>query len=314
MKSDGFCVWSTGDASTGSSDTAEGERASQHAVQLDGHQRDSPSSSPSSQSASRHESGRHASTPSHATYSPHHSQSSNGDGSSLQSSAPGPPQSAHVATCEPDSAGVGGPTNPASQQQQTGSTAISSDRSCDDGLHQSAQAGSRDQPQHSGGSGDDKAAAPSRGSTKGDGPAPLAAVAVSSSHSGNGSGGNNSSQEQSQSEGQPSQYQSDEDEVAGALQDETDAHGPPARTKDPHYWHEPSVLQAVCGSPSVSACAWGERLQLSSDFVPVLEFEEEALVLAIGASGDYMLSLFRAYAPHNVLTFMRYARRHCQQT
>lgn len=61
----------------------------------------------------------------------------------------------------------------------------------------------------------------------------------------------------------------------------------------------------------MSACAWGERLHLSSNFVSVSEAEEEALVLAVGA-GDYILSLFRAYAPHNVLTFMRYARQHCQ--
>ena len=284
-------------------------------MQLDRHQGDSSSSSsPSSSQLARHESGRHASTGSHVTPSHHQSHSSNGDGSILHSSAPGPSQPANVATCQPDSVGVGGPTNPASERQQSAGTASSSDRTYGDAIHRSAQAGSCDQPQGSNGLGDDQAAAPSRGNSKGNGCAPLAAIAAPSSSSGNGSGCNNSSQEQSQHEGQPTQYQSNEDEVAGALHDETDANGPPAQTKDPHYWHEPSVLQAVCGSPSVSACGWGERLQLSSDVVPISESEEEALVLAIGASGDYMLSLFRAYAPHNVLTFMHYARRHCQQT
>ena len=261
----------------------------------------------------RQESGRHVSTDSRVTPSHHHqSHNSNGDGSSLQTSTHGTSPSADLATSESDSAGVGGPTNRASEQQRSDGAAISSDRSYGDRIHQLAQAGSWDQARHSGGSGDDQAAAPSRGSSKENGRAPLAAVASSSSNNGNASGSNSNSPGLSQNEGQSGQYQSDEDEVAGALHDETDANGPSGQTKDPHYWHEPAVLQAVCGSSSVSARAWGERLHLSSSFVPVSDAEEEALVLAVGASGDYMLSLFRAYAPHNVLTFMRYARRHCQ--
>lgn len=302
-RSGSFCNLRAGDANTGSSDSAGYECASTHSVQADGHQCRSSSPSPSPQPA-RHESGRHASTSSHVTPSHHQNHSSNGDGSRLQSSAQGGSQSADLTTCAPDSA---------LKRQQGNGTTISPDCSHGNGNHRSAQAEPWDKPQHSGRSGDNQAATPSRSSSKKHGRASSAAESPSSSSSGNDSGCNDSSQERSH-EGQPSQYQSNQDEVAGALHDETDANDPPAQTKDPHYWHEPATLQTVCGSPPVSACAWGERLQLSSDFVPVSEVEEEALVLAIGASGDYMLSLFRAYAPHNVLTFMHYARRHCQQT
>ena len=198
------------------------------------------------------------------------------------------------------------------EQQHNDGDATSSARSYGDGVHHSARAGSWDQPQRSAESGDEQAAASSTGSEQNEREA-LAAAASCSFNNGNGSSPGNSNQELAQHGGQPGQYQSNEDEVAGVLQDETDANGPPARPKDLQYWHEPAVLQAVCVSPSVSICTWGERLQLSSNFVPVSEAEEEALVLAVGASGDFMLSLFRAYAPHNILTFMHFARRHCIQ-
>ena len=218
-----------------------------------------------------------------------------------------------VTQSQPESAGVKEATQSASHRQQNGTN---SERSYGGGDHSVVQANSRDQPQHSSESGrKTQSVTPSRGSGKENGNTPLGAVASSLSHKANGvNSSDNSRQEVSQNEGQSGHYQSDEDEVAGALQDETDANGPPARTKDPRYWHEPAVLQAVCGNPSVSAGAWGDRLQLSSSFVAVSEAEEEALVLAVGASGDYLLSLFRAYAPHNVVTFMHYARRHCHQT
>lgn len=141
----------------------------------------------------------------------------------------------------------------------------------------------------------------------------LAVVASSLSNNGNGSSPGESRQELPHRQGQSGQYQSDGDEVAGVLRDKTNANGPQAQPKNPNYWDDPDALQAVCSSPSVGASAWGERLQLSSSFAPVSEAEEEALVLAVGMSGDYMLSLFRAYAPHNVLTFMHFARRHCLQ-
>ena len=220
-----------------------------------------------------------------------------------------------MAARQPESAGVKEATQSASNRQQNGSHTSDSDRSYGGGDHSSVQAGSRDQPQHSSESGNDQAATPSGGGGKENGRTPLAAVATSSFNNASSIYSNDSSsQELLQNEGQSGQYQSDEDEVAGALHDETDANGPSAQTKDPQYWHEPAVLQAVCGSLSVSAGAWGDRLQLSSSFVPVSQAEEEALVLAVGSSGDYLLSLFRAYAPHNVVTFMHYARRHCQQT
>lgn len=326
MRDDCRCtLLGAGDALTNSTDSAEDEHTSRQAVQADVHQHHSSSllssqspSHPSSHSSShspspphqlaRHESGTHASTSAHATPS-HQSHRGNGDVSSLESSARRASQPYALATRQPESAGV---TQSALDRQQNGSHANNSDRSYGGGDHSALQAGSWDQPQHSVDSGHDQAATPSRDCGKENGHTPLAAVASSFSNIANSI--NSTSQELSQTEGQSGQYQSDEDEVAGALHDETDANGPPARTKDPHYWHEPAVLQAVCGSPSVSAGAWGDRLQLSSSFVAVSEAEEEALVLAVGSSGDYLLSLFRAYAPHNVVTFMHYARRHCQQS
>lgn len=111
------------------------------------------------------------------------------------------------------------------------------------------------------------------------------------------------------------QERSGEDEVAGALQGEADAdRQPPEDTteaKEAQLWSEPSVLQCLCDSPSISADAWGEKLKLPDDFGCISESEEDSLVMAACKPDSNMLSLFRAYAPHSILTFMRYARLWC---
>ncbi len=78
--------------------------------------------------------------------------------------------------------------------------------------------------------------------------------------------------------------------------------------KEPQLWSEPSVLQCLCDSPSVSADTWGERLKLPDEFVCFTDHEEDCMVMAACKPDSKMLSLFRAYAPHNILTFMRFAR------
>ena len=111
------------------------------------------------------------------------------------------------------------------------------------------------------------------------------------------------------------QERSGEDEVAGALQGEADADRQPpddtTEAKEAQLWSEPSVLQCLCDSPSVSADAWGEKLKLPDDFGCISESEEDSLVMAACKPDSNMLSLFRAYAPHSILTFMRYARLWC---
>ncbi len=310
VRADCCCILGTGDARTNSTGIAEDEHTSTQAMPADGHQLHSSSSSPShppSHSLSpfpqlaRHESGRHASTSARATPS-HQSHRDNGDGSSLESSAREASQPPALATRQPESAGVNGAIQSASDGRQNGSRAIDSDRSYGDWDPSSVQAGSRDQPQHNSESGNDQAATPNRGGGKESGRTPLAALASSSSNSANGfNSGNSSSHELSQDEGQSGQYQSDEDEVAGALHDEADANGPPARTKDPHYWHEPAVLPAVCGSPSVGA--WLRPVIAS--LVEPRDNSIAAMVLAIVSQVGTLVNptsvVFKQECPHGAV-------------
>ncbi len=116
-----------------------------------------------------------------------------------------------------------------------------------------------------------------------------------------------------QKNAQDGQERSGEDEVAGALQGEADTNEQSSEesateVKEPQLWSEPSVLQCLCDSPSVSADTWGERLKLPDEFVCFPEDEEDCMVMAACKTDSKMLSLFRAYAPHNILTFMRFAR------
>lgn len=116
-----------------------------------------------------------------------------------------------------------------------------------------------------------------------------------------------------QKNAQDGQERSGEDEVAGALQGEAETDKQSSEesatvAKEPQLWSEPSVLQCLCDRPSVSADTWGERLKLPDEFVCCTEDEEDCMVMAACKPGSKMVSLFRAYAPHNVLTFMRFAR------
>ncbi|KAL0038130.1 hypothetical protein WJX79_004071 [Trebouxia sp. C0005] len=116
-----------------------------------------------------------------------------------------------------------------------------------------------------------------------------------------------------QKNAQDGQERSGEDEVAGTLQGEADTNKQSTeksadKAKEPQLWSEPSVLQCLCDRPSVSADTWGERLKLPDAFVCCTQDEEDCMVIAACKPDSKMLSLFRAYAPHNVLTFMRFAR------
>lgn len=109
------------------------------------------------------------------------------------------------------------------------------------------------------------------------------------------------------------QERSGEDEVAGVLQGKADTNQQSSEesateAKEPQLWSEQSVLQCLCDSPSVSADTWGERLKLPDEFVCFTTDEEDCMVMAACKPDSKMLSLFRAYAPHNILTFMRFAR------
>lgn len=297
---------STGLNTAGEEDT---DHASTSAVQADGHQPASQAS-PGSSHLARQDSGRHASTSSDTTKpSQHQNRGSNGaEDPGLQSSAQGVSQAAGAATHPQESTdhepALVSATNGAAERQQNSDGASSSNSTY--GQSDRQPASTLHQPQNSAVSGDEQVDISRTHSLQ----QPLAVAASSSSNNKNGSSPG-SSQQLPQCKGQPGQYQSDGDKVAGVLHEETDANGRQVQTKNPNCWDGRDALQALCASPSVSASAWSERLQLSNGFVPVSEAEEEALVLAVGMSGDYMLSLFRAYAPHDVLTFMHFARRHC---
>ncbi len=123
----------------------------------------------------------------------------------------------------------------------------------------------------------------------------------------------NSQKSSEQKNAQDGQERSGEDEVAGTLQGEADTNKQSSQesatdAKEPQLWSEPSVLQCLCDSPSVSADTWGERLKLPDEFVCFTDHEEDCMVMAACKPDSKMLSLFRAYAPHNILTFMRFAR------
>ena len=140
---------------------------------------------------------------------------------------------------------------------------------------------------------------------------------VSSRHQDVGGSNKESDDSQKLSEqknAQDGQERSGEDEVAGVLQADTNAQSTEesaTEAKEPQLWTEPSVLQCLCDSPSVSADTWGERLKLPDVFAYFTEDEEDCMVMAACKPDSKMLSLFRAYAPHNVLTFMRFARLFC---
>lgn len=310
--SNGSRLTHSGRASTGHNTAGEtdADHAPTSAVQADGHQQPSQGV-PGSSELARQESGRHASTSANTTTPSHHQhRGSNGAGGpSLPSSAQGVSQPAGAATHPQESADHQparvSVRHGAEERQQK-----SDEASCSDSRYGEVDCWSAtalEQPQNSALSNDEQADS-SRTHSLQNGQQPLTVAASSSSGNENGSSPGMSSQHLPQGKGQPGQHWSGEDEVAGVLHD---TNGPQAQPQNPDCWDGPDALQALCASPSVSASAWSERLQLPNGYVPVSEAEEEALVLAVGMSGDYMLSLFRAYAPHDVLTFMHFARRHC---
>ncbi len=127
------------------------------------------------------------------------------------------------------------------------------------------------------------------------------------------SGEDGSQKSSEQKNAQDGQERSGEDEVAGTLHGEADTNEQSSEESateahEPQLWSEPSVLQCLCDSPSFSADTWGERLELPDEFVCCTEDEEDCMVMAACKPDSKMLSLFRAYAPHNILTFMRFAR------
>ena len=113
-------------------------------------------------------------------------------------------------------------------------------------------------------------------------------------------------------------FESRDDEVAGTLQNNdhpsSNTQSKGSSSNDPVDWGDDGVLRCLCESTNVSAESWGERLQLPRSFESISDKQEERLVMAACKADGKMLPLFRAYAPHNVLTFVRFARLYCSET
>ena len=299
------------------SDAAEAEHQSRVAVQVNGQQQSSsgPASS-CSPSCSQHSASHAAACDGGLSQTPPQFNSQNGSKSKSERQAKLESTGSGVgnhqsASSSPESAASATAVSDAEHQQRNPEATATHDGG--DDTKQAAIAESRQETHATAKSNHDPAA-----SSHADSSHSRQEVQVDSawqqSHNSNGSANIGSRRKLPRDTEHSPQHQSVDDEVAGVLHDDAHSDRHPSQAKDPQVWHEATVLQAICGSPSVSAEAWGERLQLPSDFAAVSEAEEEALVLAVSTSGDYMLSLFRAYAPHNVLTFMQFARRRCLQS
>lgn len=72
-------------------------------------------------------------------------------------------------------------------------------------------------------------------------------------------------------------------------------------------WSDPSVLQYLHENSAMASIDLGKQLQLPEGFECVDQAEEDRLVLA-GCQSTEMLCLFRAYAAHDALTFIKFAR------
>lgn len=103
------------------------------------------------------------------------------------------------------------------------------------------------------------------------------------------------------------QQDSDVASHESALEDQQDKRG------SLQSWSDSSVLQFLHEHSAMSFAELGERLQVPQDFSPIGKVEEDSLVLA-ACRQHTMLSLFRAYAPHDVLMFISFARKCCWQS
>lgn len=81
----------------------------------------------------------------------------------------------------------------------------------------------------------------------------------------------------------------------------------------PHSWTDATVLQFLHEHSALSSEEMVEKLQMPGEFVQIDSSEEDCLVLAACRQSS-MLSLFRAYAPHNVLRFISIARMNFSQS
>ena len=72
-------------------------------------------------------------------------------------------------------------------------------------------------------------------------------------------------------------------------------------------WSDPSALQYLHEHSAMGSRDLGKRLQLPEGFETIHQAEEERLVMA-GCQSTDMLCLFRAYAAHDSLTFIKFAR------
>ena len=80
----------------------------------------------------------------------------------------------------------------------------------------------------------------------------------------------------------------------------------------PHSWGDALVLQFLHEHSAMSPEDVGKQLQVPDDFCQIVESEEDSLVLAACRHRN-MLSLFRAYAAHDILKFISFARLYCCQ-
>lgn len=81
----------------------------------------------------------------------------------------------------------------------------------------------------------------------------------------------------------------------------------------PHSWDDATVLQFLHEHSAMSSEEVVEKLQMPSGFVSIDSSEEDCLVLAACRQSS-MLSMFRAYAPYNVLQFISFARKGYNQS
>lgn len=80
----------------------------------------------------------------------------------------------------------------------------------------------------------------------------------------------------------------------------------------PGNWNASSVLQFLHEHSAMSSKEVGKRVQVPDDFSPISQSEEDSLIIAACRHSN-MLSLFWAYAAHDVLTFISFARLYCCQ-
>lgn len=84
------------------------------------------------------------------------------------------------------------------------------------------------------------------------------------------------------------------------------------KSNAPHSWGDALVLQFLHEHSAMSPEDVSKQLQVPDDFRQIVKSEEDSLVLAACRHRN-MLSLFRAYAAHDILNFISFARLYCCQ-